>query len=112
MMGALPFDATTEFRWEIGGAAIAARAVGAFTGPAGWRAVLMDTADSYWLASVSGDGRLMEIAAGPVTAEQAVHAAECICAGIHDHGSVSALVNILALGLVVVQPPSAAVVRS
>lgn len=101
MMGALPFDAATDFRWEVGGAQIAARAIGAFSGPAGLRAVLMDSADHYWLANVSKDGRLMEIAAGPVTAEQAVHAAECICSGIHDHGSTTALVNILALGLVV-----------
>jgi hypothetical protein len=101
MMGVLPFDGTIDFHWNVGGSDIAARAVGAFTGPTGLRAVLMDSADCYWLASVSLEGRLMEIVTGPITAGQAVHAAECICAGIHDHGSTTALVNILALGLVV-----------
>jgi len=111
MMDALPFDAATVFRWQIGRQEIAATAIGAFQAAGRTRAVLIDTADRHWLAQVSSDGRLVEIVAGPVTGEQAVHAAECICAGIGDHGSVSALVNILALALVA-QPPSAVVARS
>jgi hypothetical protein len=102
MMGPLPFDAATPFRWRLDGAEVAACAIGGFQTRLGARAVLKDTADRHWLAEIDADGRLREIMAGPLTAAQAVQTAESICAGIHDHGSVAGLVNTLALAVLVV----------
>lgn len=100
-MTMLPFTSATVFRWQIGHEDVAGQAIGAITHGGRTRVVLMDTCDRHWLAEVGGDGRLTKIVAGPVTGDQALHAAELIVAGIKDHGSVSALITTLALGLVV-----------
>lgn len=99
-MTALPFTGDTIFRWSEGREEIAAQAIGAIDIGGRSRVVLMDTTERHWVAEVTGDGRLTEIVAGPVTGEQALHAAELVVSGIKDHGSATRLVNILALGLV------------
>lgn len=99
-MNALPFSGDTVFRWQIGREEITAQAIGAIDLGGRARVVLMDTAERHWVAEVTDDGRLTEIVAGPVTGSDALHAAECVVAGVRDHGSATRLVNILALGLV------------
>lgn len=98
-MSALPFTADTVFRWQIGREEIAAQAIGAIEFGGAARVVLLDTAERHWVGVVSTDGTLTEIVAGPVTGDQALHAAELVVAGIKDHGSVTALVTTLAIGL-------------
>ncbi len=97
-MTTFPFTADTVFQPAAG---VAARAVGAIPCRAGIRVVLLDTADAHWVVELDTAGRLTEVLAGPVTAEQALHAAELVVAGVPDHHSVSSLVNLLAIGLVV-----------
>jgi len=99
-MSARPFTADTVFRWQMGREEIAAQAIGVIDVGGRARVVLMDTAERHWVVVVTPDGRMTEIVAGPVTGTQALHAAELVVAGIKDHGSVSALVTTLALGLV------------
>lgn len=98
-MGALPFNAATVFRWQMGREEIAAQAIGAIEIGGHTRVVLMDAGERHWVVELAGD-KLTEIVAGPVTGAQALHAAELVVAGIKDHGSVSALVTTLAVGLV------------
>lgn len=96
-MSALPFNADTVFRPAQG---VAARAVGVLAAKGGNRVVLLDTTDAYWVAHVDGAGRMTEVLTGPVTADQALHAAELVVAGVPDHHAVGVLVNMLAVGLV------------
>ena len=89
--------AATVFRPAEG---VAARAVGAIPCRTGTRVVLQDTTEAHWVVELDAAGRLTEVLAGPVTAEQALHAAELVVSGVPDHHSVAGLVNILAIGLV------------
>ena len=99
-MTTIPYTADTIFRWSMGREEIVAHAVGAIALGGRSRAVLMDSCERHWLAQITEDGKIIEIMAGPVTGEEALHAAELVVSGIRDHGSATRLVNILALGLV------------
>ncbi|BAE49255.1 hypothetical protein [Paramagnetospirillum magneticum] len=99
-MTALPFTAETVFRFRDGRDEIAATAVGALGLPGRSRVVLIDTAERHWVVEVSADGRMTQVVAGPITGGEALHAAEKVIAGIPDHGSATALVQMLAVGLV------------
>lgn len=99
-MNGLPFNADTVFRFRQGREDIAAQAVGVLDLGARSRVVLLDTAERHWVVEVDPKGALTTVVAGPVTGAEALHAAECIIAGVPDHGSVSHLVKVLAIGLV------------
>lgn len=96
-MTTLPFNSDTVFVLAEG---VAARAVGFIPCRAGTRVVLQDTAEAFWVVEMDAS-RFTKVLAGPVTAEQALHAAELVVSGDPDHHSVSGLVNMLAIGLVV-----------
>lgn len=99
-MNAIPFNSATVFRWNVGKEEVAAHAIGAFPAGSSYRLVLMDTSDRHWVIEVDKDGRLVEVVAGPVTGEQALAAAELVVSGQDLHGSVSNLINMLAIGMV------------
>ena len=99
-MKTLPFDGNTVFIIRKPNEEIVAWAIGSFNHRDGVRVVLMDTAERHWVVEVDEKGDISAIIGGPVTGGQALHAAEKVVAGISDHGSVSELVNTLALGLV------------
>ena len=98
MTAAFPLEADTIYRWRVGREEVAAQAIGAIAACDRSRVVLLDTAERHWLAEVSGGH--MEIVAGPVTGDEALRAAMMVVAGIADHGSVTAQVTTLAIGLV------------
>lgn len=62
------------------------------------RVVAQDGAGAHWLLEVAADGRLTEVVAGPVTAQDALAAAEAVLAG-KDHGAVALITTTLALAV-------------
>lgn len=99
-MSALPYNGDAVFAWMSGTEEVSARPVGAIEIGGRSRVVLLDAFDRHWVAEVGANGQTFEICSGPVTGAQALHAAELVVAGIRDHGSATALVNTLAIGLV------------
>ena len=98
-MTALPFNADTIFTFAIGSEGIVARPVGALPLGDRTRVVLLDTAERYFVVEVDAT-RFISVVAGPVTGADALHAAECVVSGITSHRPVSALVQLLAVGLI------------
>jgi hypothetical protein len=99
-MNALPFNGDTVFRWSHGKEEVAARAIGSLDQGDHSRVVLMDTAERHWVAKISPEGKLLAIVSGPVDGAQALHSAMLVIQGIENHGSVTCLVNTLAVALV------------
>ena len=99
-MTGLPFTADTVFVFEQGSEMITAQPVGALPLGGRTRVVLLDTAERYFVVEVSADRVITDVVAGPVTGADALHAAECVVSGITSHRPVSALVQILAVGLI------------
>ena len=91
-------SAAPAHSWTHDGDAVAGQVIATLTTARGVRLVLLDTADRYWLAD---DADPIRIVAGPTTGDGALTLAETILAGIADHHSVQALVNQLALGVVI-----------
>jgi len=98
-MSALPFTGNTVFRWQQDGEEIAATMVATVAVKAGFRVVLLDTADRYHLVEVARDGGIARAIIGPVTGTEALQATERAIAGV-DHGSVARQVAVLAIATV------------
>lgn len=101
----------TDVTWTEGKAARKATVV-AWLGTPGGMMILRGVDDAYHMARPLSPGAAepplsmraapsaaVEITAGPVTVESALAAAEAFFSG-HDHGSVTALVGTLALGMI------------
>ena len=94
-----PFTADTVFFFRAQGAEVAASPVATIRLAKGWRVVLLDTSDSFHLVELTEAGTVGRRVAGPVTGRECYLAAERALAGI-SHGSVSAQVNALAIGVI------------
>ena len=98
-MSALPFTADTVFAFPHGAESVTAHAVGALSLAGRTRVVLLDTAERYFIAEMVSD-HSMQVVGGPFTGADALHAAECVIGGVANHRPISALVQLLAVGLV------------
>ena len=96
----LPFNADTVFRFRLGDEEITALPVGALPLAGRTRVVLLDTAERYFVVEIDAGGAFTDVVAGPVTGADALHAAECVISGVTNHRPISALVQLLAVGLI------------
>lgn len=93
----MTFDPKATWMFARGRRNIVARAIATRTLPGREVVILRDTSDALWVAEWTDKGG--QIKTGPVTLKDAVRAAEGVVYGVPDHGSIAALVNDLALGL-------------
>jgi len=98
-MSARPFTADTVFRFDAEGVEVAATPIATIAPKKGWRVVLLDTADCFHLVEMNPAGQISRLVAGPVTGMECYLAAEGALAGV-SHGSVTAQVNALAIGVI------------
>lgn len=95
----LPFNADTVFVFGRGGESITARPVGALPQGGRTRVVVLDAFERYFVVEVDPE-HYLTVVAGPVTGAEALYAAECVISGVTSHRPVSALVQLLAVGLI------------
>ncbi|SBW09240.1 conserved hypothetical protein [uncultured Alphaproteobacteria bacterium] len=90
-------DTKATWRFHRDGREIAARAIGVRQFSDRQVVILRATDEALWIGEWSAKGAT--VVRGPVSLKEAVLAAEGIVFGVRDHGSVAALTNQLAVGL-------------
>ena len=94
------FDSST-FNFVHGGQMVTAKVIATLQMKGTNRAILMDAEERHWVVGLDDNLQIGKVMIGPLTGTQALHAAEGIVAGVADHGSVTRIVNQLALGVII-----------
>lgn len=93
----MTFDPKATWIFSRGGRQVLARPIAISTLPNRQVVILRDTAETLWIGEWTATGG--RVTSDPVKLADAVRAAEGVVFGIRDHGSVAALTNSLAVGL-------------
>jgi len=91
-------NAATLYRWPEGREQVLARPIAYVGVREGWRVLARDGAERLHVLDVDAAGAA-HLVAGPVTLAEAMDAADRVVAGVADHGSVTTLVQTLAVGM-------------
>lgn len=88
----------SSYRFALRGNVVAVVVEGYLDLGAKARVIGQDTAGAHWLLEVDAEGHLINVVAGPITADTALAMSEAVLTG-KDHGPVALVVTALALAV-------------